>query len=77
MTEKKRFKDNGTKAVTNKQRRATSPQMTAEEPASGEGRGGKEVSQGFTLLMVIGSFNIKHISFTKSKAGPSLRTTDF
>lgn len=51
--------------------------MTAEEPASGEGRGGKEVSQGFTLLMVIGSFNIKHISFTKSKAGPSLRTTDF
>lgn len=36
-------------------------QITAEEPDSREGRGGKEVPQ-FSLLMVMRSFNMKHIS---------------
>lgn len=42
--------------------KATSSQITAEEPESGHGRGGKEVSQEFSLLMMIRSFNMKHIS---------------
>lgn len=42
--------------------KATSSQITAEEPESVHGRGEKEVPQEFSLLMVIRSFNTKHIS---------------
>lgn len=59
---KKKVQEGQTGGSNNRNVKATSSQITAEEPESGHGRGGKAVSQEFSLLMMMRSFNMKHIS---------------